>query len=71
MKLLLYIICLLVFTSVDYILYVNWIDSMKNYPLESYVTHVSHGSLQGAPENPSEKTTKGHFPYRIRKDKFL
>ena len=41
---------------------------MKIYPLESYVTHVSHGSLQGAPENPSEKTTKGHFPYRIRKD---
>ena len=31
MKLLLYIICLLVFTSGDYILYVNWIDSMKNY----------------------------------------
>ena len=29
---------------------------------------MSHRSLQGAPENPSEKTTKGHFPYRIRKD---
>lgn len=25
------VICLLVFTSIDYVLYVNWIDSMKNY----------------------------------------
>jgi len=50
---------------------------------------MSHGSLQGAPENPSEKMTetklkstllgqidqrsisKGHFPYRIRKDNEL
>ena len=60
MKLLLYIICLLVFTSVDYILYVNWIDSMKNYPLESYVTHVSHGSLQGAPEKITLKKLSLH-----------
>jgi len=27
----------------------------KHYPLESYVTHVSHRSLQGAPENPRHK----------------
>ena len=40
------------------------------YPLESYVTHMSHRSLQGTPENPSEKMTIGHFPYRIRKDKY-
>ena len=26
-----------------------------DYPLESYVTHVSHRSLQGAPENPRHK----------------
>ena len=25
-------------------------ESSDFYPLESYVTHVSHGSLQGAPE---------------------
>lgn len=25
------IMCLLLFTSIDYVLYVNWIDSMKNY----------------------------------------
>lgn len=30
-KLYLYILALLVFTSIDYILYVNWIDTMKNY----------------------------------------
>ena len=39
-----------------------------SYPFESYVTHVSYGSLQGAPENPSEKMTFGHFLARIRKD---
>ena len=46
----------------------QFISVIDEYPLESYVTHVSHRSLQGAPENPSEKMTKGHFPYRIRKD---
>ena len=30
-KLLIYIIILLIFTSADYILFVNWIDTMKNY----------------------------------------
>jgi len=28
------------------------------YPLESYVTHVSHGSLQGAPTESSENLTE-------------
>ena len=44
------------------------IEKSPNYPLESYGTYMSHRSLQGAPENPSEKMTNGHFPYRIRKD---
>ena len=30
-KLYIYIACLLVFTSIDYILYVNWVDTMSNY----------------------------------------
>ena len=30
-KLYVYIFCLLAFTSVDYILYVNWVDTMSNY----------------------------------------
>jgi len=33
-------------------------DTKITYPLESYVTHVSHRNLQGAPENPSEKMTE-------------
>ena len=38
------------------------------YPLESYVTYMSHRSLQGAPKNPIRKMTIGHFLARIRKD---
>ena len=38
------------------------------YPLESYVTHMSHRNLQGAPTESSENSSNGRIPLRIRKD---
>ena len=47
----------------------NLIDRrFNNYPLESYVTHMSHRNLQGAPTESSENLTKGQIPLQIRKD---
>ena len=43
----------------------------ETYPLESYVTHVSHRSLQGAPTESSENSSNGRIPLRIRKDNRL
>ena len=41
---------------------------MKIYPLESYVTHVSHRNLQGAPTESNENSSNGRIPLRIQKD---
>ena len=40
------------------------------YPLESYVTYMSHRNLQGAPIESSENLTSGQIPLRIRKDSY-
>ena len=42
----------------------------KIYPLESYVTYMSHRNLQGAPTESSENLTRGQIPLRIRKDNY-
>ena len=41
---------------------------LSHYPLESYVTYMSHRNLQGAPTESSENLTLGQIPLRIRKD---
>ena len=51
-----------------YLFFIIFYIIINNYPLESYVTHVSHGSLQGAPTESSENLTKGQISLRIRKD---
>ena len=38
------------------------------YPLDSYVTYMSHRNLQGAPTESSENSSNGRIPLRIRKD---
>ena len=43
-------------------------EQITEYPLESYVTHVSHRNLQGAPTESSENSSNGRIPLRIRKD---
>ena len=47
----------------------NNVNQIPKYPLESYVTHVSHKNLQGAPTESSENSSIGRIPLRIRKDK--
>ena len=41
----------------------------NSYPLESYVTYMSHRILQGAPTESRENSSIGRIPLRIRKDK--
>ena len=40
----------------------------KDYPLESYMTHVSYRILQGTPTESSKNSSNGRIPLRIRKD---
>ena len=53
-----------------HIKYLNIKDdySEDDYPLESYVTYMSHRNLQGAPTESSENSSIGRILLRIRKD---
>ena len=63
------------YISMNFIVYQNNIELPfridNKYPLESYVTHVSHMNLQGAPTESSENSSIGRIPLRFRKDIFI